>query len=56
MGVVHEFSDRYRHLVVRVLQETKAIIRLGTGVVHRLQLLHVFQFEVQHAQVMHRDR
>ena len=56
LGVVHEFSDHYRHLVIRVLQETKAIIRRGTGVVHRLQLLHVVQFEVQHARVMHQDQ
>ena len=47
MGMVHEFSDHYRHLVVRVLQETKPLTHRGTGVVHRLQLLHGVQFEVQ---------
>ena len=56
MGMVHEFSDHYRHLVVRVLQETKPFTHRGTGVVHRLQLLHEAQFEVQHARAMHRDQ
>ena len=56
MGMVHEFGDHYRHLVVRVLQETKPVTHRGTGVVHRLQLLHEAQFEVQHARAMHRDQ
>ena len=52
MGVVHEFGDHYRHLVVRILQEAKAISHRGTGVMHRLQLLHEVQFGVQHVQVV----
>ena len=57
-GVRHRYDfrtwrDDYRHLVVRVLQETKPITHRGTGVVHRRQLLHEGQFVDQHALVTH---